>query len=1499
MKPLYKTALTLLAAAGALLLSSSAFADQTRLMVDGELLRAGPSPTAVAPSAPLYSNLVTDAGSALMNGGVNASGTRYTSLVCNRLELSEPGPQQITNFTVVLRNNNAAAFTPTSASVLFYDDSGANGGPGTRLLNKASIYYGGGNFATGAMPAQSNVLLRSATAGYTAAYVPAPTASYQSKVWACVMYTAPSGQAAALANVGLEKFANTPTVGSTTDLAFVSTIGVSSPGNNPPGTLSAGTGDANVFGWELTTLGDTTLLDSYQVKNAGGTVGTAGFTVNPSTGVEKNFSGYAALVDAPPLAAGMWNVTGLVLYPSCAVANYTEVQATIQFWDTFNGSAAPDVFGNSTPIASQTVDLGAFNCASGTSVYQFPVLLPTPISLGHTGTFGITVKYSADSGAGLVDGVFMEVIQNAPAASPLIAVGGNASTGGTGWYKSASDRADLNFDGAIDYVTGTRQHTALRVFANMVAPTHVVTASTSGPGTGTVSPSGASNVFEGATVAYTLTPDAGNHVVTVLGSCGGTLSGSTFVTAPITTDCTVNAVFAAGVGTNGLYQSPTMNHALMDNGDGSSLNLVTGAWDDTGPLGAAWDINFWSSGGALRFYRINGLELVVSAANVAVLNPGDVIGQSSTFGTGGTPVAGWLAGADAYFGYRFNCNGRLANPVAGVCYGYAHLTTTGPSGFPATLVDYVYDGDGNPVTVGTLVRTVTSSVGTGSGLIDPLGTRTTIDGGTITYTLIPDAGYHADTIDGTCPIGTLAGNSYTTGAVTADCTVIANFAADIVTHVVTPSVGTGDGTISPNADQTVNDGDTVAFTLTADSGFHIDSVGGTCGGSLADNEFTTAAVTNDCTVIANFAADNPDLVCAAPNHNMVATFDGSSINWITGVIDDVGGQDGWNPYASSSNVSFYWPSAGGGGGVATGNVYSVLAPGAMVGPSSTFIALTATSATADWRAGADGYMGFKLTCPGAGTCYGYAHLTSTAATGFPLTLVDYCYDSAGAQIIIPGGAATHTVTPSVGTPSGTITPATDQTVNNGDTIDFTLAADAGFEIDNVGGSCGGTLDSVSGIFTTALVTADCTVIANFAAIPPRIDVIPASLAASQGADQTSTHILTIANVGSGTLNWNIDEENTVAPRVVAPFRLAPPAPVVTSSSDCPQYETYAGREPDGWAEFCGTPAQASPGLVNRAPADTAFALDVRNKGFVQFALNNFSGQTLLGSQPDSMYGMDFDPTATTLYALNDATGELGTINLTTGAFTGIVTCTVPGGGSWSGLSIDPVSGTFYASTATDLYVLNPATCSPTLIGAFGTGGGMIDIAVNTAGQMYGHDIGTDSIYSINPATGAASLVGPTGYAANFAQGMDFDNNDGTLYIFVYTGSGTNTFGTVNLATGAVTPLAQNSPLGEFEGATQTAGTAPPCSVSLDIPWLSLDTLAGSNAGGTWTDVTVTFDSTGYGVGVYTGNLCVSSNDTTQPLVTVPVSMTVEAPPSTAIFCSSFEEGEDGTCATAP
>ena len=82
----------------------------------------------------------------------------------------------------------------------------------------------------------------------------------------------------------------------------------------------------------------------------------------------------------------------------------------------------------------------------------------------------------------------------------------------------------------------------------------------------------------------------------------------------------------------------------------------------------------------------------------------------------------------------------------------------------------------------------------------------------------------------------------------------------------------------------------------------------------------------------------------------------------------------------------------------------------------------------------------------------------------------------------------------------------------------------------------------------------------------------------------------------------------------------------------------------------------------------------------------------------------------------------------------------------------------------------------------------------------------------------------------------------------------------------------------------------------DIPWLSLDAYNGSNGGGTNTVVTATFNSTGLPDGVYTGNLCITSNDPDAgpgngtDLVIVPVTLTVQPP--TAVALTDLAAGTD-------
>lgn len=74
-----------------------------------------------------------------------------------------------------------------------------------------------------------------------------------------------------------------------------------------------------------------------------------------------------------------------------------------------------------------------------------------------------------------------------------------------------------------------------------------------------------------------------------------------------------------------------------------------------------------------------------------------------------------------------------------------------------------------------------------------------------------------------------------------------------VTYTVTLSAGVN-GSITPSTPQSVNQGSTTAFTVTPNNGY-IASVGGTCGGTLSGNTYTTGPINADCTVSATFTAN--------------------------------------------------------------------------------------------------------------------------------------------------------------------------------------------------------------------------------------------------------------------------------------------------------------------------------------------------------------------------------------------------------------------------------------------------------------------------------------------------------------------------------------------------------------------------------------------------------------------------------------------------------------------
>ncbi len=241
--------------------------------------------------------------------------------------------------------------------------------------------------------------------------------------------------------------------------------------------------------------------------------------------------------------------------------------------------------------------------------------------------------------------------------------------------------------------------------------THTVSTAVTPAAGGTIAPASAT-VVHGATTTFNVTPATGYHVYEVTG-CGGTFdSGSgVYTTGAINADCTVTASMVPDGASNGIIHSAALNHAVMENTGGTSLNIMTSAFDDAGPISGDWDFNFWASSGTLRFWTVgtHSAKIAVDGSGKAIaFHNGDVIGPALTFSGSGTSVqAGseWLGGTTAALGVQFACNARgLPWPVVGgTCYGFIQMSTLGPKGFPATIIDTTFDGDGNAITVSGVI----------------------------------------------------------------------------------------------------------------------------------------------------------------------------------------------------------------------------------------------------------------------------------------------------------------------------------------------------------------------------------------------------------------------------------------------------------------------------------------------------------------------------------------------------------------------------------------------------------------------------------------------------------------------------------------------------------------------------------------------------------------------------------------------------------------------------
>jgi hypothetical protein len=138
--------------------------------------------------------------------------------------------------------------------------------------------------------------------------------------------------------------------------------------------------------------------------------------------------------------------------------------------------------------------------------------------------------------------------------------------------------------------------------------------------------------------------------------------------------------------------------------------------------------------------------------------------------------------------------------------------------------------------------------------LTPSAVQTVSSGATLAITVTPSASYTTSaSVGGTCATGSWAGTIYTTGAITANCTVL--FSATLNSYTVSASVD-AHSAISPSVNQTVSAGGSQAYTVTPASGYSaLPTVGGTCAsGTWSAAIYTTGAITANCTVIFSSSA---------------------------------------------------------------------------------------------------------------------------------------------------------------------------------------------------------------------------------------------------------------------------------------------------------------------------------------------------------------------------------------------------------------------------------------------------------------------------------------------------------------------------------------------------------------------------------------------------------------------------------------------------------------------
>ena len=174
-------------------------------------------------------------------------------------------------------------------------------------------------------------------------------------------------------------------------------------------------------------------------------------------------------------------------------------------------------------------------------------------------------------------------------------------------------------------------------------PTLYTVTPSAGPG-GSISPSTEQAIEAGSRTQFTLTPDPGFVIVEpVSGSCGGTLTGTTYTTNSVVGDCDVEAVFTlAPAGWNQLGGYIDGERA----GDGSGSSVALSSDGQTLAVGATGNGDNGRTAGHVRVYAWSGSAWSQLGGDIDGEAAGDLSGRSVALSSDGQTLAVGAYGND-------------------------------------------------------------------------------------------------------------------------------------------------------------------------------------------------------------------------------------------------------------------------------------------------------------------------------------------------------------------------------------------------------------------------------------------------------------------------------------------------------------------------------------------------------------------------------------------------------------------------------------------------------------------------------------------------------------------------------------------------------------------------------------------------------------------------------------------------------------------------------------